>query len=146
MYEPILVILIEDAGGVIFGTFSKVVNVRPEVYSDVISFVNVDSIGVKFYVKFVDFRPNRCRDICPPAFGQNPDVKLWPSLRPPVWWLEWTLGSKMVFDICTHNRPILHRLASLHNAADRRQTDRAIGLGRLCNSIAGLKRSSQINR
>ena len=45
----------------------------------------------------------------------------------------------------THYRPILHRLATVHNAADRhtyRQTrDRAIRTGRLCYSINGLKLS-----
>ena len=35
-----------------------------------------------------------------------------------------------------HYRPILHPLATTHNAAD----GRAIGKGRLCYSIGGLKR------
>ena len=37
-----------------------------------------------------------------------------------------------LFDFRTHYRPILHRLVTT------RQTDRAIGTGRLCRSICGL--------
>ena len=49
-----------------------------------------------------------------------------------------------LFDFHTHNMPILHRLATIHNAqtdiqTTDRQTDRAIGIGRLCDNIGGLK-------
>ena len=43
-----------------------------------------------------------------------------------------------LFDYNTHYRPILHRLAKIHNAADRQTADRAIRIGRLCYSIGGL--------
>ena len=62
--------------------------------------------------------------------------------------LGWTYGienstSRIVdptflFDSFTHYKPILHRLATMHNTADR-QTDRTIEIGRLCYSIDGLK-------
>ena len=65
------------------------------------------------------------------------------SIRPPVWGLGWTLGVKnganrnvvhtLLFDVYTHYRPILHRLATIHNAVDRQ-----IEVGRLCYSIGGL--------
>ena len=44
------------------------------------------------------------------------------------------------FDFYTHHnhKPILHRLATIHNTADR-ETDKAIGIGRLCYSTGGLK-------
>ena len=35
--------------------------------------------------------------------------------------------------------PILHRLATVYNASDDRQTNRAIGTGRLCSYIGGIK-------
>ena len=38
-----------------------------------------------------------------------------------------------------HYSPILHRLATMHNAADSQTTDRAIGKGRLCYGISGPK-------
>ena len=44
----------------------------------------------------------------------------------------------LLLNIDTHYRPILHRLAIIHNAADR-QTDRAMANGRLCYRIGGLK-------
>ena len=40
-------------------------------------------------------------------------------------------------DFCTHYRPILHRLAAIHNAADE-QNDRAITICHLCYSTGGL--------
>ena len=51
-----------------------------------------------------------------------------------------------LFDVYTHQRPILHRLATIHNAADSRQMtderqteDKAIGrIGCLCNIMGGL--------
>ena len=39
-----------------------------------------------------------------------------------------------LFEFYTHYRPILHRLATMHNAADR-----AMEIGCLCYSIGGLK-------
>ena len=51
-----------------------------------------------------------------------------------------------LFDFYTHHTPILHRLAAMHNAADR-QTDRqtrAVGIGRLCISIGGVKLKRRI--
>ena len=46
-------------GGVIFGRFSKVENFRPEVASDVTSYVVVDPTGLDDRVKFRDYRSNR---------------------------------------------------------------------------------------
>ena len=43
-----------------------------------------------------------------------------------------------VFDFYVHHKLILHRFAAVHTAAD----DRAIGIGRICSSIGGLKRSA----
>ena len=61
--------------------------------------------------------------------------------------LGFAYGSKMVASkmlsphsystSSTQYTPILHRLATIHNAADRRRTDRAMGKGRLCYSISG---------
>ena len=42
------------------------------------------------------------------------------------------------FDFYTHDRPILHRLATIHDAADRK-TDRAMAIGHLYYSIGGLQ-------
>ena len=51
-----------------------------------------------------------------------------PQFDPPFWGVRVDLGDENViptflFDFHTHNNPILHRLATIHNAADR-QTDR----------------------
>ena len=43
-----------------------------------------------------------------------------------------------LFDFNTHQRAILHRLVTIHNAADR-QTVSQFGIGLLCYSIGGLK-------
>ena len=48
------------------------------------------------------------------------------------------VDSTFLFDIYTRYLPILHRLATVHNAVDRQTTDRAIGIGRICSSIGGL--------
>ena len=71
-----------------------------------------------------------------------------PQIRPPFGGLGWTqevdngtnrhLVPTFLFDLYTHYRPVLHRVATLHNAADR-QTDRSLAIGRLCYSIDGLK-------
>ena len=56
------------------------------------------------------------------------------SIWPPFWGLMWiyvvvngtdrNVGLTFPFDFCIHHRPILHRLATIHNAAgDRRQTE-----------------------
>ena len=42
-----------------------------------------------------------------------------------------------LFDFYTHHKPILHRLVTIHNAADRQSGARA--MGRLCYGIGGLK-------
>ena len=52
-----------------------------------------------------------------------------PTIRPPGWGLEWTLGVEngtsqnveptFLFDLHAHYRPIWHRLTTIHNAADR---------------------------
>ena len=60
-------------------------------------------------------------------------------------WEEGSVGpraeSTLIFDFYTHHRLILHRLATIRSAADRRHTDRegVIGIGRLCSSTGGLK-------
>ena len=45
-----------------------------------------------------------------------------------------------LFDIYTHYMPLLHRVATIHNEADRQTADRqrAIGIGRLWYGIGGL--------
>ena len=71
--------------------------------------------------------------------------------------LGWTQGVEIganqnvvptfLFDFYTHYRPILRRLATIHNAADRRQTtdtDTALAIGRLCYSVGGLKSGPKI--
>ena len=80
-----------------------------------------------------------------PPFG--PNVKLWPQFRPPFggWgqvgcrgrkWYYLNVVVTFLFDF--YRRPIFHRLAIIHNAADR-QTDIAMAIGRLNYSIGGLK-------
>ena len=61
------------------------------------------------------------------------------QIRPHVWRLTVDLGVKndanqngiptFLFDFYTHYRPNFHRLATIHNAAVRWQTNRAIGIG-----------------
>ena len=50
------------------------------------------------------------------------------------------VAPSFVFDFYrpTHLRPILHCIATLHNAAEKRQTHIAIGIGCLCGSIGDL--------
>ena len=62
-------------------------------------------------------------------------------MTPPIWGggLGWTQGvendtnrnlvSTFLFDFYPHYTPILHRLAAIHNAADRQTTDRARAIG-----------------
>ena len=53
------------------------------------------------------------------------------------------VGSTFLFDFYAHYRPTLHRLATIHNAAeDRRQTDRSIAMS---SSIRGLKTSCDMH-
>ena len=47
--------------------------------------------------------------------------------------------STFLLDFYAHYRLILHHLATVHNAAERQTTDRAVGIGCLCYSISGLK-------
>ena len=71
-----------------------------------------------------------------------------------VWWLKladrgskmectnWNVNPTFVFDFYTHIMSILHRLATIHNAADRQdrqQGHSATGIIRPCSSIAGQK-------
>ena len=76
-----------------------------------------------------------------------------PPIRPPIWGAMVDLGvengtnlnlvPRFIFDFYTYYRHILHRLATIHNAADsqtdRQTTDRAMGKGRLWYSIGGPK-------
>ena len=95
------------------------------------------------------------------SFALSADV--WPEFqcqiiartqtRPPLGGrgLRWTHGVKngipiemssphsFLFDFYMPYRPILPRLATIHNAANRQTTERAIGIGRLCYSIGSLK-------
>ena len=70
----------------------------------------------------------------PRSFGWNSNVKLCPPpIRPPIWGLGLTLGVEngtnrnfdptFLFDFYTHNRRILHRLATTWQTTDR-QCDR----------------------
>ena len=70
---PILVILAEVIGGVIFGPFSNVDNFRREAYGDVISGLFVASTGVKVPEKFGDYMSNSARNIRLPHFVTNND-------------------------------------------------------------------------
>ena len=94
-----------------------------------------------------------------PPYGRNSDVKLGPhQFDPPLGWLGWTNGSKMVpFEISSPHscRPILHRLATVHNAADRhdyrrKTTDRQSDRNRrkrhlVAFRLKGFKRTSHTN-
>ena len=83
-----------------------------------------------------------------PPFGRNSSVNYEPQPHPtstPIWELWWTYGvhsgtdrnrvSTFLFDFCTYDRPILHSLSAIHNAADRQTT----AIGCLCYSFGGLK-------
>ena len=74
------------------------------------------------------------------ADGHNSNVKLGLPNSTPIWGFGVDLGGRknganrnlvptFLFDFYANYMPILHRLATIHNAADRRQTDRAIGIG-----------------
>ena len=76
-------------------------------------------------------------------FGRNSNIKFWP---PPQFdthlWVRMDLGVEngtnrnivptFLFEFYTHRGSILHRLATIHNAADRQPTDRAMGKDRRC--------------
>ena len=53
-------------------------------------------------------------------------------------WYQSKCRPTFPFDFCAHYRHILRHLVTIHNAADR-QINRAIGIGRLCYSIGGLR-------
>ena len=69
------------------------------------------------------------------SFGRHANVKLCPTIRPHLWGLRCTYGIEkdanrnviptFIFDFCTQHRPISHRFATIHNAADRRQAERS---------------------
>ena len=72
-----------------------------------------------------------------------------PQFHPTFGRLGWTQGVEnstngnliptFLFSFYIHQRPILHRLTTIHNVAYRdRETDRAMEIGRLCYSIGGL--------
>ena len=79
-------------------------------------------------------------------FGRNSYVKLWPPNGTLLLgvrvdqvgrkWYQSKCRPIFLFDFCTHFRCILHRLATILDAAE--QTDRRAGIGRLCYSIGGL--------
>ena len=83
-----------------------------------------------------------------PLFGRDFSVKLHPRPLDPHLGIRVDLGVEngsnrnvdptFLFEFYTHYRPIKRRLGTIYNAADDRQTDRAIGTGRLCYSIGGL--------
>ena len=100
-----------------------------------------------------------CLELCKPkAHPRLPNTsqyKVWPELQgqimapqfdPIFWWVRVDPGCRnginrnaipaFIFDFNIHNRPILLRFVTIHNAADIRQT--AIGIGHLGYSIGGL--------
>ena len=70
-----------------------------------------------------------------PPFGRNSNVKFLSPIQPPLFGrLEWThgvengtnrnLGPTFLFDVYIHYWLVLHRLATIHNAADREKTQK----------------------
>ena len=71
--------------------------------------------------------------------------QIMPPPSPPIQTPRLVGGQKWYQSKCCTNipiqlnyRPILHRLATIHNVTDKQTTDRAIGIGCLCYSISGL--------
>ena len=77
MILALTILEIYSSEAVEFSIFDRLLNFdncQPEVVSDVISGVVVDSTGVKVRVKFGDSRLNRSRDIRLPHFVTNDDA------------------------------------------------------------------------
>ena len=94
--------------------------------------------------------PNTCQyDVLLylPPFGWNSNVKLWTPVRlpPPVWTVGVVPGDRKWYQLkCPPYIPIRLLYAYLepfgHNTQhDRQTTNKAIGIGRLCHSIGGIK-------
>ena len=81
------------------------------------------------------------KNYAPPQFDPLPEYWLRVDVRGPNG-TNRNVVPTFLFDFKTHYRPNLHRLATIHNAADIQTTDRAIGVGRLCYSIDGSKWAS----